>query len=71
MRRQGQTKITARAEICAMLEGTPSVQALRLRIFAVERLRADIAHFMDWPALVESLNRDAQALRCKLGEHVR
>lgn len=71
MKPQGQTKVTARAEICAMLEGEPSKRELRLRIFAVERLRSDIAHFMDWPLLVESLNRDAQALRCKLGEHVR
>ena len=40
-------------------------------IAEVERLRADIAHFMHWPALVESLNCDAKMLRCKLGDHVR
>lgn len=71
MKQQGQTKVTARAEILAMLEGSPSERQLRLRIFAVARLRADIAHFMHWPALVESLNCDAKMLRCKLGDHVR
>ena len=64
-------KVASRAYVCSLLEGEPSERELRNCIASVERLRADIAHFMHWPALVESLNCDAKMLRCKLGDHVR
>jgi len=64
-------KIASRAYVCSLLEGEPSERELRNCIASVERLRADIAHFMHWPGLVASLTQDAQALRCKLGEHAR
>ena len=67
----GPFKIASCAYVRELLEGEPSERELRNAIASVEKLRADIAHFMHWPALVESLNCDAKMLRCKLGDHVR
>lgn len=67
----GPFKIASRAYVRKMLDDDHSERELRNAIASVEKLRADIAHFMHWPALVESLNCDAKMLRCKLGDHVR
>jgi hypothetical protein len=58
--------ITRRALVDAALAGSPSSHALRLLINALERRRDNIRRFVNWPALSDSLDRDAQALRAKL-----
>ncbi len=53
----------SRLAVRQLLSGRPTAGVLRARAGALQRLHDDIAHFMDWPALCESLQQDIAALQ--------
>jgi len=65
--RQTSGRTTTRSEIDAILAGAPTQRQLRYRLGSVQRLHDQIATYVRWPALEQSLLCDARALRERLG----
>lgn len=52
----------SRHAVRLLIEGRPTRHQLRAKRFALQRLHDDIARFVGWPALCESLQRDMAAI---------